>query len=110
MSQPDALTDYLEAAFQVKKNRPRRTDRLEMQASCSRIHFFLMTVDFLAGAALLAGAAFFAATLRVVPVAGLAAIFSALRLAAFGSTAALNAVPGTNFGIFCAAILIFVPA
>src|SRR5690606_3665935 len=42
--------------------------------------------------------------------AGLAAAFSALRLAALGSTAALKAAPGTNFGTFWAAILIFSPA
>jgi len=52
-------------------------------------------------------ALFFAATFFAT---GLAAAFSALRFAALGSTAALKAVPGTNFGTFCAAILIFSPA
>ena len=40
---------------------------------------------------------------------GFAAAFSALRFAAFGSMAALKAAPGTNFGTFAAAILIFSP-
>jgi len=42
--------------------------------------------------------------------AGLATVTSALRLAAFGSTAALNAGSGTSFRTFDAAILIFVSA
>ncbi len=38
-----------------------------------------------------------------------AATLAALRAAAFGSTAALKAVPGVNFGSFTAAILILAP-
>ncbi len=69
-------------------------------------HFFFAATAFLAGAA----AAFFATGLAAGFAADLAAgLASALRLAAFGSTAALKAAPGTNFGTFWAAILILVP-
>src|SRR3954465_9363355 len=73
---------------------PRRQPRMHR----SRLAYFFLAAAFLAGAAALFAGGFAAAAL------------SALRLAAFGSTAALKAAPGTNFGTFCAAILILVPA
>lgn len=71
-----------------KAKRPRRAVR--SLAHCCDAYFFFATAFLAAGLA--------------------AATLSALRLAAFGSTAALNEAPGTNFGTFCAAILILVPA
>jgi len=43
---------------------------------------------------------FFATFLVAAFFTGFAAALSALRFAAFGSTAALNAAPGTNLGTF----------
>jgi uncharacterized protein len=111
--QPPACSAHCTGAEPVGPGRAaheKRPRRAVVAEAALRLHpspyFFAFLAAAFGAAALVAaalGAAAFLAT-------GFAATLSALRFAALGSMAALNAAPGTNFGTFCAAILIFAPA